>query len=1284
MSNQSKPIQDEAAFSTLQVYFFGSLTFQQHGETVSLPDSATARLLLAYLVLNRKRIHSRAVLAGMFWPESSESRARRALSQAIWHIRRRFPDLIEATSETVTLSPPAPIWTDAETFEGLVKPHLTTNVTSETAHNDLRRAVELYQGDLLEGVYDEWALLERERLHELYLQALERLIQLEKAGGNYPQALELTLQLVRVDPLQESTHREAMRLYYLLNQPEAALRQFETCCQVLQDELSLEPEPETVTLAQEIARQSAHDIAPYLPKTLPKNQAVKLESQHPLSIALTGRDEQRTDLLRHVEGIFQQRGGIVLLEGEAGIGKTRLIQEIAHDAEWRNAQVLWGQCREQEASPPFGPLTTALDQGLTPLRTGQLSTIVEKLWLQVLMPLLPQLARHLPDLEPAPALEPDQERARLLEAATNLLTGWATITPLLLIVEDVHWADEDTLSLLPALAQRLSDQRVLVVGTYRGEEARASSLVWEHLQALDRAGLLQRLTLDNLDLDATGELIRRCLGLSQSAPVFEKRIYQETNGNPLFILETLRTLQDEGLLTQNEDGNWRTPWDETTADYAELPLPPLVEQVIARRLGRLSPLSRQVLNAAVILGLQFDFTLLGAVSGLETKELFATLQELLTRHFLEETPDGYRFSHAKIRQVARAEMDVDMLRELHHRAANAAEVHTPDQMDVLAHHYTQAQIWDKAIYYHYRAGLQAAQTYAYTTALTHYDQAISLLEHTDVHAVTHFDLLAAREKALDILGDRAAQTAALEAMLSLAQQDDEKMYIAALRQAWLLTNTSHYDEAQDTARQALSLSKKRKDKMGQAEALNLIGTALTWQGKNEEAIQPLQEAITLAQQSGEHRGEARYRRFLASALLGFKKYDDAKEELDLSLQQAAAQNDLLEQAEIFNLLGIIHMERGISEAAREAYERSLTHCRAIGYLYGEGRALTNLGNLYYFQGQISKTLELYSKAIRIFAQLGQKRGEVQVRLNRASISQNVLGDSQQIIDDAQFALAYARQVGDPLSEGQSLTVLAEASRRGGDLKTARQHLKDGIKKMEECGDRWLLVQEYGVLAQLDIREHLPDQALEHLSYALTTCQELGLSNLEPALIALRGLALLQKEQFEEALQATTEAIGRLKPGVEQAYLIPYWHTQVLTALGRYDEAGAAIQQAYELLQEILAGLSPEQQRTSLERVPEHRAIVEAWQRGQPRQVTVSMPKVGGGDEQVNVTWTIESPADAHIQGKVARRHHRLQRLLDEAQTQGGTPTHQHLADALGVGLRTIERDMAALQKKKKP
>jgi predicted ATPase/DNA-binding SARP family transcriptional activator len=1273
----------------LRIRLLGEFSLVYDDQPVTTVNTARLQSLLAYLLLHRARHLRRSVLAGLLDPDAPEARARHALSHAIWQLRRSLPDLIESDHDSVGLSPAVTLWVDALEFERLAAPHIQeTAGTSPEACADLRQAVQLYRGDLLEGLYDDWLLVERERLHELYLQALESLARLEQAAGRYQAALEAALALSLADPLRGSARRLVMQLYSCLGRPEAALHQFETYCQVLSTELGVEPEPETRALAQAIAARTP-DTAAHLPDAL---AGVSFLFDRADAMPLVGRSRERAELLAYLEGILSGRdgaspvqGGVVLVEGEAGIGKTRLLQELRRDAEWRGAQVLWAQA-EERAGPACGPLLAALADGLTPLRADQLARLVEAPWLQVLCPLLPTLAARRPALPPPAPLDPAREQARLAEAVARLLAAWAQVTPLVVMLEDLHRASPDTLDVLALIAPQLRPAGVLIVGSYRGDEVRARPEMWQRLQALDRSGVCARLVLGRLDAAATGELIRRALGWGQPAPSFEARLYRETAGIPLFVLETLRALHDRGLLQQDKRGQWLLPCDPTSIGEAELPLSPVIGQVIALRLAQLAREPRAVLDAAAVLGNRCDFALLDALGELETPTLLASLALLVQRGLLTESLQDYAFSHERVREVVYASLPPDRRIRLHRRAAQVVEAQHPDWHAALAYHWTQAQAWEQAVGAHQRAAAEASAQHAYASAVEHLSAALALADAAALPPTARFDLFAAREAARDILGDRDGQAGDLAAMLALAQDDAPRRMLAQQRRAAWLTHGSRFDEAQAAAREALALAEGAHDAAGQATALIALGSALNRQGQTPQALPFLRQAVAVCAAGAAPRLEAQAHYALGDALTGVSDYAAARAELQSALACYERLNDRLGQAEALGLLAIIQMEQGDLAAAGETYRRAIEICRAIGYRYGEARNLANYGNVLNFQNRIPEALRYYDEAVTAFRVIGDARGEAKTRANIASIYHFVLGDDATAAAHAEAALAYFRQAQDPVGTAQCLGILGEIAQRQGDEETARARLEEGTRTALAAGERWIAVQVMASLVAVLLEQHRPDLALERVDEAEALCRELGFKTLEVDLQASRGLALLALGQPEAALAATTEALAHLDAEAEGAYRVPFAHYQVLAALGRADQAREALAEAHRLLQQLLDGMPPEQRAMSAEHVPEHRAVLAAWQATQPRRESVRLARIGvptgrplRADEQVEVTWTPAAPEDEAVSGKAARRRQRLLRLLREAEEQGAAPTVNDLVDALDVNRVTIKRDLAVLR-----
>jgi predicted ATPase len=906
-----------------------------------------------------------------------------------------------------------------------------------------------------------------------------------------------------------------------------------------------------------------------------------------------------------VEGIFNKLGGLVLVEGEAGVGKTRLLQEVARDAEWRGAQVLWGNTREAQGLKPYAPLVEALQAGLSPLRVTQIQQIVERVWLQAILPLL---ASHpaLPALEPAPSLPPAQEQARLVEAVVHFLEGWASITPLIILLEDLHWADQDTLALLPTLARRLSPFGILMICSYRGEEARAHPQVWEALQVVSRGGMLERRVLSRLGEPATGELIRRSLGLASPAPLFEVRLFRETDGNPLFVLETLRALQDEGLLHREANGGWSTPWDETTTDYAELPLPPLVEKVITGRLELLPTEARHLLDLMAVLGARFDFGLLGGVSDLDVPTLLERTRELIRRAFLEETESGYRFGHDKIHQVVYEGIEAGKRVLLHRKiAAHLAKAHSLEP-DALAYHFWRGEVWEQAALYNQRAAEAAMSLHANQEARTYLSRALDALDRLPNQSkeAQRAGLLRTRETVNGLLGDRAAQKADLDELERILD-DPAARAEQALRWAGYFEVTSDYVSAIRAARQAAELAAAQNDLSTQAAAQIIWGRVLNMQAEP----QATQSMLTRA------------------------------------LENARAAKDALQEAVCLHALARFYYDH------QNRYEEGLACCRA---------------------------------ALSIVQSLGNREMETNVRHMMSNILSD-LGHLEEARQETLAVLELRRKLGDRRGEAMILYSLAVYHRDRGDNETSLKYTRESLSIAEAIGDQRLEGYDRTYLGLL-MEECNPEESLKQYTRALEIRRQIGQSALTVDTLAGLARACLQLGQVKQAKAHIIEALDWVaKHGtfaVGDMGLVYLAAHDVFCAANEPKQVLQVIQCAYNDLMSRAQTMPDEASRSRfLGGIPQHGRVLALHRELHCQRKTVSLPRAAHPAKTIRVTWTVSAPEDEQIKGKVEQRKHRLQRLLEEAAQQGGIPTHQDLAEALGVGLRTIERDLAELKKK---
>jgi DNA-binding SARP family transcriptional activator/tetratricopeptide (TPR) repeat protein len=1278
----------------LRAYLFGGLVLRWNGAALPPIAGIAPRSLLAYLLTYRDRPHTRSLLAGTFWPDLPEDVARRRLSQALWRIRKALDPhpVLMIEGDTVQINAELPLWLDIEQFARDRRQCFAGDTGGASAPiGPCESCLEHYRGDFLAGYYEDWLFPERERLREQMLDVLERLVAIHKRQGDYAAALVHARRLASEDLLREEAHREVMRLCHLLGRDTEALVQFETCRRVLREELGAEPSPATVALVRRVAEHSDQAASADLPWASPPSAAPGPDAPLGQNVPLVGRGPEREEMLVHVDALLQGLGAVLLLEGEAGVGKTRFLRAIASDAEWRGVEVLWGSEQPSETAMPYSALVEALSGGLSPLRARQLAQLVEEIWLQALTPLLPPLASAWPDLPPAPPLEPAEERDRLAGALAHLLAGWAQIAPLLLVLEDLHWAGPATLDLLARLAPALSAAGVLVLGSYRSDEARTRPETWQGLQALDRAGVQGRLALDRLSDAAARELIRRSLG--ELTPHLDAQLFAETAGNPLFLLETLRALSDRGLLDQDEGGRWRTSGEGR--EEAELPLPVAVEEIISRRLGTLTPSARETLRLAAVLGERFDFDLLQAASPAEPAALLASLRTLVQRRFLDEAEQGYQFHHDKIRQVAYGGISSEARPRLHRWAGQALELIHPDQVAALAHHWLAAGEWDKAAAHHQQAGDQARAVYANAEAAAHYRQALEALQQlpTPAEPARLWDIRWASEQIHARLGARDRQREDLSALAGLAERldDDQRRAHVALRRGKRAEEMADYDAVIVAAQTLLRLAQETGEGHIEAGGQRQWGVALWRQGKYQDALDRLQRALALARSEALAQEEAASLYALAAVARHTAGAAGAQDYGQQALALYRELDDRQGEAASLNLLGVLAYLGGDLRGASNHYEQALHARRLIGDLPGQAVSVTNLGVIHLTGGDYARALDCYEQSLGISRLTGNQLHQADALGNRGLVFLQI-GAYAQAQNSLEESLALYREIGSRRGECSRLADLALLFHHRGDAHAAQDRAQEALAIAQELGNRLREAEAWYVLGEAQSDSGDLTAAAASYEQAVAIFRDMGQSNyVQDPLAGLARVALAQGDgaqalkRVEHILShgdAGTVALSHEPPVV---YLTCY---RVLKA-ARDPRALRVLASAHALLQRRAARLPDERMRHAyLHGVAAHREIVSAYRTSQAHQQTeVRLPRAGAPtgrrlreEEYVPVTWTVAAPEDESLPAGPDRRQARLRRLLGEAADQGAAPRVGDLAAALGVSEPTVRRDLGTLRR----
>ncbi|MBT8217780.1 MAG: AAA family ATPase [Acidimicrobiia bacterium] len=1255
---------------SLQIRLLGGLLIESNGRTLPRIPSRPGRSLFAYLVLNRDRPIGRDQLTGLFWPDMSDTQARRRLSQALWQVQTLLTEAglpahhILTTPNTVRFNPSSDFWLDVAAFEGATAS--LKEVVEEPAAGrlgELTDAIALYRGDLLAGMYDDWITVEQERLRRLLFRALRHVAAIYKSRGEFDEALSFARRLALLDPLHEEAHRDVMRLCLLAGRPNDALLQYEVCYSALADELGAEPEPATTQLFESIAAQRRSGRRPFVPA--PRSPLFDPGAV----VELVGRDEPRTVAVDAIEGALAGRGTVLLFEGEAGVGKTRLLEAIAEDANWRGCGVLWGESVDGDAARSYHPLVTALSGALSPLRTEQLRAQIGDLWLGELARLMPQLADRLGELPGVAALEPLEEAERVREAIGRTIGGLARITPQLLVLDDFQWADEETVAAIGHLAGSIDGAPIVLCVAYRAQAAREHSAVWEALRQIDAGPRSRRLSVTPLARAETAELIRVSSDVQPDRATLD-RIQNETGGNPLFVLETLRALHEHHVALA--DG----PAADPGGDF---PLPSTVQDLISRRLVALGAAERTVLEAYAVAGHEAEATIVAAAIDRPRPEFYASLDVLVARGILLDRGDRYRFRHELARRVVLAELTSDEIARLHEAVAGALLRHDSADDEAIVHHLEAAGRIDELAPFAVRAAQRAEGMRAYGTAAEHYRRAID----GGSRLADRIDVLFAYERVLDVLGERARQADVVAELLAAVGSTGSARAEALRRHAWHLAHTDRFTDAAAAVTEALGIDTAVGSDDGVCADLMVLGTIGLWSGETEAAVDHLRAASLRASTTVQ---QAQARRALGSALSAVQQYEQASLEAQAALALFGAAADLRGEAETLGLLGIITMERGRAGDAIEFYERAVELSRRIGYRHGEAVNTANRANALWYAGRIAESLRSFTNAIDLFRSIGHHRGEAMVHANAASLLHSVVGDDDTATAYCRSALEYFLEVGNADGAAQVRCNLADIARRAGDFDEAFSHLEHGLESVTTSGNRWLEVQLLYSQAQLELAIDQPGAAERIAVHGLELCAELGLADFESGLHSVVALARLARGDLGGALAAGAAAGGTLQRGSDQDYLITYRRGLVLEAAGRVGKADAAFAEAEERLLERIGDLT-ESERAMALATPEHRDIQAAAARRRSVVAVVRLARrdVPTGrplrpDDMVDVAWTVASPGDDEIGTSAEVRRHRLRRLLAEADAQRAAATVNDLAEALDASVRTVRRDLQALRK----
>ncbi len=970
----------------LVLYLFGPARVEKDGVQLRF-ETRKALALLAYLVVTAQP-QARDSLAALFWPENDQTGARGALRRTLSVLKTNLPpEFLIVKREQIGISPTAQFTCDVTQFQGLlqtVKKHTHSQALQcPDCTKWLIAAADLYRGGFLSGftlrdspAFDDWQYFETDRLRSEFSTALEQLTLIHSGNGEYDKAISYAQRWLALDPLREEAYQQLMLCFLWAGNRNAALLEYRKCVRSLEHELGVPPLEETTQLYHAILEGKIPAPPPLLEKTSgsrvrpsapEESQATVLEEiPNPRSLVfpLVGRSRETETLLRLYHKRAEQ-GWFVTIQGEPGIGKTRLAEEFLAYTRQLGAYVVAARCFAGESSLAYAPFTDAL------MEARRLQAYPERLrkipvsYLLQAGKLDPEISKEIGDSQAEPA-------AGIAAAETLFHEGLRQVffkllqgnLPGVLFLDDFHNADAASILQLSYMVHRISGNPLLILIAVSNEAlSDPLNLLINECQRLGTGSILK---LNRLLPNDLNEIVRSVVDPSdKTSQELALRVYQETEGLPFFVVEYFQS-----FLT-----NQTNPERDQRSSQLEWPMPGSVQTLLETRLNGLDEMTWQILTTAAIIGRSFEFQVLLEASGRSESETLNGLDRLLARRLIEEVSssvdrpiDTFDFTHEKIREFIYQQTNPTRRRLVHKRIADTLirlqrGKNQPAAVSrQIAWHYRQAGLEQESAEQYRAAGDYARSLFANREAIQQYQTALALGYPlpAELHeavgdlevwlgefkqAITSYIAAAAladdsnqarlehklgcvyHRRGERELATRYFQTAAER---SEARLDSEEL--ASIYADWSLTSyrEGRIDEAKYFARQAYALLKDTQSYQLIAKASNILGI--------------------LARSSGD-----------AISARGW---------FENSLTTARAHQDYSTEIAASNNLALIFADEQKNNEAIEIVRSALVLCQKIGDRHHEAALLNHLAELFHSNHQEELAMEQLKKAVQIFAEIG--------------------------------------------------------------------------------------------------------------------------------------------------------------------------------------------------------------------------------------------------------------------------------------------------------------------------
>ncbi len=1154
----------------LSLSLLGSLQVTLDGQPVTGFKSDKVRALLAYLAVETERPHRRESLSALLWPDILDRSARVNLRSALANLRRvigdhdAVPPFLLISRESIQFNAAGEYWLDVQHLDNLLR---SGAGEAERERERLEEAVSLYSGAFLDGfslddstVFEDWSLYARERISRQISSALHRLAAIHEERAEYKTSRTYAWRLVEMEPWDEAAHRRLMRTLALDGQRSAALGHFQTCCRNLADELGVEPAAETVALYEQIRDGELEARLPEPEQRAPRaanmppflTQEASTEDERTLFVA---REHELAQLESFLDLALHGHGQVTFVTGEAGSGKTSLVQEFAQRAQNLHNDLIIASGTSNAHTgigDPYLPFREILAMLTGDVETRWAAGAITSEHACRLWSILPISAQTLvetgPDLidlfipgaslyQRAVASHPEDanwltrladrveqhsiragqrtaasaspQQSALFAQYTETLQTIALHHPLVLLLDDLQWADLGSISLLFHLGRQSARYRVLIIGAFRREEVAVGRDGDRHplssvINELQRHFGDIMVDLDQCErrafVDALLDSEPNRLG-----PSFRQMLFRQTRGHPLFTIELLRGMQERGDLVHDPDGRWN---EGPSLDWNTLPA--RVEAAIAERIGRLAQELRDILRVASVEGVDFTAEVVARVLGASEREMVRSLSASLDRrHRLVQAQviervgsrrvSRYRFRHNVFQRYLYENLDPAERAYIHEDVGSALEDLYAEQESViatvalqLARHFQEARVPEKAISYLHQAGDLAAQLSAFQEGIAHLTQALHLLNTLpDSHERVRQELDLQISLAIASKGEIPSRKGeeAINRALELCQLTGETTHLSRIVGELMIVPyvRAEHRTAQKLGEEALRLAQESGDPLLVALTHWQMGFVLFAMGEFTDARAHLQQMICFYDPQEHHHALVALRGSDAgvSALayeacclwcLGYP--DQALERSQEALALARAFDHGFSLADVLCYGGCVFSEMRHDAAALKESAEVLMHV-------SEGMSASSFhGTGIFYQGE----------------------------------ALTILGEYQLGITKMHEGLAIRLSVGARCNSTAMLGGLAEGLAGAGDLEQGLVTLAEALDLVKETDERYFMAELLRIRAEMLLSQRNDAGAEADYRQAIELAQKQGAKSWELRAATSLGRLMHQQGRNDEARQ----------------------------------------------------------------------------------------------------------------------------------------------------------------------